>query len=86
RGAPTDATPRPSDGLTLMVTSHRSDAATATTTTDFDVTGGMAGKVKKLLDVAADGVTSWIVDGRDETAVAAALAGVPAGTVVCAKK
>jgi hypothetical protein len=86
RGAPTDAPPRPSDGLTLMVTSHRSDAATATTTTDFDVTGGMAGKVKKLYDVAADGVTSWIVDGRDETAVAAALAGVPAGTVVCAKK
>ncbi len=54
--------------------------------TDFDVTGGMAGKVKKLLDVAADGVTSWIVDGRDETAVAAALAGLPAGTVVCAKR
>ena len=54
--------------------------------TTTDVTGEISGKVKKLLDVAAAGVTSWIVDGRDPTAVASALAGLPAGTVVCATK
>ncbi len=52
----------------------------------FDVTGEIAGKVAKLLDVAAAGVTSWIVDGRDDDAVTAALSGLPAGTVVCAKR
>jgi len=56
------------------------------TSSPFDVTGEIAGKVKKLLDVAAAGVTSWIVDGRDDDAVTAALAGLPAGTVVCAKR
>jgi len=50
--------------------------------TPHDVTGAMAGKVEKLLEAAARGVTSWIVDGRDPAAVAAALSGRPAGTLI----
>lgn len=50
--------------------------------TSTDVTGAMAGKVARLLDAAAHGVDSWIVDGRDPAAVAAALAGLPAGTII----
>ena len=47
-----------------------------------DVTGSMAGKLRKLIAVAEKGVVSWIVDGRDPVAVGLALSGIPAGTVV----
>jgi isopentenyl phosphate kinase/predicted aconitase with swiveling domain len=50
--------------------------------TPTDVTGAMAGKLARLLEAAALGVDSWIVDGRDPAAVADALAGRPAGTVI----
>ncbi len=58
------------------------EAAGELTVTSTDVTGAMAGKVARLLEVASHGVDSWIVDGRDPEAVAASLAGFPAGTVI----
>ena len=50
--------------------------------TPHDVTGAMGGKVARLREAATCGITSWIVDGHDPAAVAAALSGRPAGTMI----
>jgi isopentenyl phosphate kinase len=48
-----------------------------------DVTGGMAGKVEGLLDLAARGTISYIVSARIPGRVAAALADADVGTRIC---
>jgi len=53
------------------------DAAGAAAGTD--VTGGMRHRVDTALALAKLGVESWILDGREPGALAAALAGRPAG-------
>jgi len=48
-----------------------------------DVTGGMAGKVSSLMDWAREGLSTRIIDARQEGRLTAALAGEPVGTLVC---
>ena len=48
-----------------------------------DVTGGMAGKVAPLMDWAREGLSTRIVDARQDGRLTAALAGEPVGTLVC---
>jgi isopentenyl phosphate kinase len=48
----------------------------------IDVTGGMEGKVAALIELAQQGLSSRIIDATIEGRLAAALAGVPVGTLV----
>ncbi len=48
-----------------------------------DVTGGMAGKVEALLDLAREGLVTRIVSGHVPGRLTAALAGEDVGTLVC---
>lgn len=79
------ADPRENPGATVIPRISAGTALGATgklPVSPADVTGSMGAKVAKLQEAAALGVTSWIVDGRDAAAVAAALAGRPAGTIL----
>ena len=53
-------------------------------TTNVDVTGGMVGKVKELLDLADYGISSEIINANEEGAIAKALQGMKVnGTKIC---
>ena len=55
-------------------------------TTNVDVTGGMVGKVKELLDLADYGISSEIINANEEGAIAKALQGMKVnGTKICRK-
>jgi len=54
-------------------------AAIAGSAAGTDVTGGMRHRVDTALALSGLGVESWILDGREPGALAAALAGEPAG-------
>jgi isopentenyl phosphate kinase len=54
-------------------------AAAAGAAAGTDVTGGMRHRVETALALARRGIESWILDGRPPGALAAALAGRPAG-------
>ena len=55
-------------------------------TTNVDVTGGMVGKVKELLDLADYGISSEIINANEEGAIAKSLQGMEVkGTKICRK-
>ena len=55
-------------------------------TTNVDVTGGMVGKVKELLDLADYGISSEIINANEEGAILKALQGMEVnGTKICRK-
>ena len=55
-------------------------------TTNVDVTGGMVGKVKELLDLADYGISSEIINANEEGAISKALQGMKVnGTKICRK-
>ena len=55
-------------------------------TTNVDVTGGMVGKVKELLDLADYGISSEIINANEKGAISKALQGMKVnGTKICRK-
>ena len=53
---------------------------------NVDVTGGMVGKVKELLDLADYGISSEIINANEEGAISKALQGMKVnGTKICRK-
>lgn len=57
--------------------STRAAAAAAGAAAGTDVTGGMRHRVESAIELGRLGVESWIFDGREPGALAAALAGTP---------
>jgi isopentenyl phosphate kinase len=47
-----------------------------------DVTGGMKGKLREMLDLADEGISSVIFNAAKKGNIAKVLSGEPAGTVV----
>lgn len=68
-------------GVRIAHIAHGADrpARTAGAAVGADVTGGMAHRVARALDLAATGVPSWIGDGRKPGVLRAVLAGEESG-------
>ncbi len=76
-----------SDAKHIEKVSSLDDIEAFEETTNIDVTGGMVGKVKELLDLADYGIDSEIIDATEDGAIYKALQGMEVkGTLISKKR